>query len=102
MISNLERQTLSEPGFFSQIGSYGRSNLRSAFQQVLLAVISSCNMTSNSQTGKESANSQNNSAAFYRINVKKPSGKGKWGSNWGDRGVCFMEFPGMEENHGMD
>jgi hypothetical protein len=51
---------------------------------------------------KESGDSENNSAVFSRISVKKPSGKGKWRSNWGDRGVCFVEFPIMRENHGID
>jgi len=69
---------------------------------VLLAAIFSCNSASKRRIGRESAKSKNNSAVFSRISVKKPSGKGKRGSNWGDQGVCFMEFPGMEENHGMD
>jgi hypothetical protein len=29
---------------------------------------------------------------FPQISVKKPYGKGKWGSNWGDWGVCFWGF----------
>ena len=69
---------------------------------MLLAVISSCNIASNSRTGRESVNSRNNSAVFPEISVKKPSGKGKWGSNWGDLGECLVKFPDPGENHGMD
>jgi hypothetical protein len=39
---------------------------------------------------------------FLKFVSKKPSGKGKWGSNWGDLGVCFVKFPGQGENQGMD
>jgi hypothetical protein len=69
---------------------------------VLLAVISSCNLASNSRMGRESANSKNNSAVFSRISAKKPSGTGKRRSNWGDQGVCFVECPDPGDNHGMD
>jgi hypothetical protein len=69
---------------------------------VLLAVISSCNSASNSRIGRESSNSKNNSAVFARISAKKPSGKGKWRSNLGDQGVCFVEFLDPGNNHGME
>jgi hypothetical protein len=39
-------------------------------------VISRCDMASNNRTGREPANSKNNSAVFSRISAKKPSGKG--------------------------
>jgi hypothetical protein len=51
---------------------------------------------------REPTNSKNNSAVFSRISAKKPSGKGKWRSNWGDQGVRFVKFTDRGDNHGMD
>jgi len=59
-------------------------------------------MASNSWTGRESANSPNKNAVFPQISVKMPSGKGKWGSDWGDLVECFVKFPDPWENHGTD
>jgi len=49
---------------------------------VLLAVISGCNTASDSETGRELWNSQNNCAAFYRINANYSSKTGNRSPYW--------------------
>jgi hypothetical protein len=56
-------------GFFPISLDYWLSDRRFGLQQVLLAVISGSNTASESETGRELRNSQNNCAAFYRTDA---------------------------------
>jgi len=63
-------------GVFPISLDYWSSEKRFGFQQVLLAVTSGRNSASDSETGRELWNSQNNGAAFCRISANYPSETG--------------------------
>ena len=63
---------------------------------MLLAVISSFDIAPDNRTGRKPGETQNNSAGFSRIRVKKPSGTQKRSLNWGDQGVCTRDTPESE------